>query len=232
MQENARQTAGRSNRSHTRARAVRANTPAGLASSGMFSNRQHSPHVPQVLDPASSSLIISPELRSSPRPRSPPMRAKQSISTPAAEASRARTQLLTEMRDPGFATVVGKLHTMNKLTLAQYNTAKKWASLVNDYSRALQTPKPPASVRFDKDHGAHPADPTSEAGRREAARHRRIRLAYDEAIGVLCPGLVRVLDHIVVRDGVPTSLFDLGNLKVALDHLADHWSDRRKARFE
>ena len=87
---------------------------------------------------------------------------------------RARETALAGLRSPEFADVLGRLRLTDRITELDYSIGKRWRALVADYAIACQSPRQPSSCALEGGTAGRPPDLDSIAGRREAARHRRI----------------------------------------------------------
>ena len=60
----------------------------------------------------------------------------------------------SEMKDPLWATMPGRLYLNGKLTSAEFAAAKYWAALAANYSAACRSPRSPRTIAFDATTGS------------------------------------------------------------------------------
>ena len=150
---------------------------------------------------------------------------------PPTELRRLLDAAKVGLRDSAWATEIGRLHLVGKVSATQFAAAKKWEQIVSNYSVACQSPRAPITKSLDP-HGGQPADPDSEAGTREVRRHERATVAYLDGLNALRlagSAAEHAIESICIRDSAPVGLAELNALRTGLQSLASHWSARRKA---
>ena len=93
------------------------------------------------------------------------------------EARRLFDAVSAGLRDPVWATVLGRLYRDGKINSAQFAAGKRWAELVANYSIACRSPSPPRSLSLDAIRDM-PIDPDTTTGAKEVARHEKASAAY------------------------------------------------------
>jgi hypothetical protein len=134
------------------------------------------------------------------------------------------------LRDPIWASQLGRLFMAGKLTSADLAAAKRWVELVAAYSRACQSPRQPSTVLMDA-AGGTPADPSSEVGIKEARRHEKDSANFVEGKDTLRRAGLNVegvVESVCLKDCAPAGFDELHDLKRGLQALSDCWSSKRK----
>jgi hypothetical protein len=147
------------------------------------------------------------------------------------EARRLFDAASAGLRDPVWATVLGRLYRDGKINSAQFAAGKRWAELVANYSIACRSPSPPRSLSLDAIRDM-PIDPDTTTGVKEVARHERASAAYLEGRHVLRLAgrdAERVVDDVCARDCAPAGFGEVNALRAGLQALAALWSAKRKA---
>lgn len=86
------------------------------------------------------------------------------------------------MRDPEWATVIGRLYLAGTFTTSQYSAGKRWATVWAEYCVATGIPSPdPKSVVLGEPSRGEPPDPDSDAGRAAAKKAAKARKRFEEA---------------------------------------------------
>jgi hypothetical protein len=151
---------------------------------------------------------------------------------PPAEIQRLRQAASAGLRDSLWATQVGRLNLVNKLTDSQLATAKRWSAMVSNYTVACQSPPPPVSPPLERGGLGHSPDLESDAGKKLAKAHEAATVAYiqgRDALRNAGPAIEATVRGIVIEDRAPVGMVELGQLRVGLGALADCWArDRRK----
>ena len=81
--------------------------------------------------------------------------------------------------------------------------------------------------------GGTAADPDSEAGQREAERHRRISLAYLDArhaLRLAGRAAESAVERVCIHNQAALGVTELNALSAGLSALSTHWSAKHKAR--
>ena len=147
------------------------------------------------------------------------------------EARRLFDAASTGLRDPVWATMLGRLYRDGKITSSQFSAGKHWSELVANYSIACRSPAPPRSLSLDAIRDM-PVDPDTLTGEREVRRHERASAAYIEsrhAMRLAGRDAERVVDEVCIRDCAPAGFRELNALRAGLQALAALWSAKRKA---
>jgi hypothetical protein len=144
-----------------------------------------------------------------------------------AEIRRLRDAALAGMRDPEWATEIGRLFLDGRLAAALFEAGKHWARLAVACRAAIAAPRefPRVSVFVEK-AGGHDPDPDSDEGRKQAERDRLIVAEFMEAHAVLKGA--GALAESVVRNVCEDNKALVGHgqmvaLNAGLSWLAQHW---------
>lgn len=144
-----------------------------------------------------------------------------------AEMRRAREAALTGMRDPEWATELGRLFLADEIDGAEYEAGKRWGRLVVAYHRSIGAKPPyPKGMSFDRRDPSPEPDPDSDAGKRTAADARAIVEDMREAHAVLIgAGMLaeKAVRSICEANEVSIGIIGIDNLRRGLDWLAKHW---------
>ncbi len=147
-------------------------------------------------------------------------------------AKRMMIAAAAKMADREWSTAIGRYFLTGQLTQVQYEAARKLGALAESYDRVMMGPKPPGQCIGERIKGAD-VDPFSEAGEKEAERHKTVAEAFEKARGVvgsrnvfeqsrrLCMGLGEL----------PESYESFILIKVALGNLAIFWKIDGKKRL-
>jgi hypothetical protein len=130
-----------------------------------------------------------------------------------------------------LGTQIGQMYLRGKVAASEYSAARRWSALVADYAVACQAPREPQTASLEA-RGGTPADPDSDAGVKEARKHRRDTAAYldgKQALRLAGATAERVVEDVCILDQAPAGLVELNALRSGLQSLAAHWSARRKA---
>ena len=100
------------------------------------------------------------------------------------ETYRLREAALSGMREPIWASSLGRLYNTGKISGMEFAAGKRWSELAADYSAQSLSPRPPRSAKLENGGGSA-VDPDSAAGRREALRDVKLAAGYVEALVVL-----------------------------------------------
>ena len=159
------------------------------------------------------------------------IQSKDSELLPPTEIRRLAEAAAKGMRDQGWGTQIGQMYLRGKVAASEYSAAKRWNALVADYAVACQAPREPQTASLEA-RGGTPADPDSDAGVKEARKHRRDAAAFlDGKQALRLAGAIaeRVVEDVCILDQAPAGLVELNALRSGLQSLAAHWSARRKA---
>ena len=147
------------------------------------------------------------------------------------EARRLFDAASTGLRDPIWATMLGRLYRDGKIISSQFAAGKRWCELTANYSVACRSPSPPRSLSLYAIRDM-PIDPDTATGAQEVARHERASAAYIEGRHVLRLAgrdAERVVDDVCARDCALAGFGELNALRAGLAALAALWSAKRKA---
>jgi hypothetical protein len=144
-----------------------------------------------------------------------------------AEIRRLRDAAIAGMRDPEWATEIGRLFLDGRLEAALFEAGKRWARLSVACRQAIAAPRQfPAVSAFVEKRGGHDADPDSDEGRKQAARDRIVVAEFLEAhavlkgAGVLAESVVR---HVCEDNKAIVGQGQMVALTSGLSWLAQHW---------
>jgi hypothetical protein len=147
----------------------------------------------------------------------------------ATEVVRLRDAALAGMRDPVWATSIGRLYLAGKLTSSQFAAGKRWADLAAEYSAACLAPRQPRSAKLERGD-ASPVDPDSPQGQKEARQHVQTVHAWATASEAL--NRTGAAPRTAVRDVCEQNLSPVGELQLValrsgLSALAMLWGERK-----
>ena len=154
------------------------------------------------------------------------LKREEGLFHPAA-TKRAALNAMAGMCDPQWGTVIGRLFLQEKLTSIQYEAGKRWDALAKHYHTAMQAPSPnPKAPAIDFSPKSNEADPNSDAGMQETARHRSAVDAFNDAHACLCQLGQRT--EKAVRDTCEHGMEPVGydgllRLRDGLGTLGDFW---------
>lgn len=150
---------------------------------------------------------------------------------PPAAIKRLRDAALRGMADEVWGTELGRLHLAGKIDHFELTAGRRWARLVEEYHRAICSPKPyPKSGFFfgNPPKGAEP-DADSAAGRKIIKQAEGVMQAMREAHGILLSfglNVERAVRAVSEANEAPVGTVGLDNLVYGLNALADHWGLR------
>lgn len=149
---------------------------------------------------------------------------------PPAMVKRATLMSMIGLAAPEYGTMLGLYFLQRKIDAHAYEAGKRFAELHRNYAGCVAGPKPPSSVSMEGGSRQAAIDPDSDAGEREAVRHRDVLMRYHDAHTALRMAGNGV-ERIVVQfcDGVgqsPAGHEELLRLRNGLDALVVLWKIR------
>lgn len=152
-------------------------------------------------------------------------RAGRETEYPPTQVKRLRDAAVAGMRDPQWGTQLGRLFLAGSISPEMYAAGRWWSEMAIRYQAALGSPLPfPKAISLDIGRGNQSADPDSDAGRKEADRHRRAVATFHEAHAVLMgAGLAaeRIIRRLCEDDVAPCGLGELMNARRGLLWVAE-----------
>jgi hypothetical protein len=150
------------------------------------------------------------------------------------EVRRLLDAAMTGMRDPEWASALGRLYVRQKITAPMYAAGKRWAERVVKYHAAIDAPPPNArALVLEGRMGGTPPDPDSDEGRKQAQRDADAVTSFIEAhcvliaAGMMSEAIVR---NVCERDIQPEGHEQYLALNRGLLWLADYWGLTRQVK--
>lgn len=144
-----------------------------------------------------------------------------------AEQKRLRTAALAGMRDPEWATELGRLYLGHDIEPYHYEAGKRWNRLVTAYHRAIGAKPPyPKGMTFDRRDPSPEPDADSPKGKARLATDKQIIEDMREAHAVLMgAGMLaeKAVRAICEENDASVGIYGVINLRRGLDWLSAHW---------
>ena len=138
-----------------------------------------------------------------------------------------RDAALVGLRDPEWATELGRLFLSTEIAAPSYAAGKRWHDLVVAYHRAIGAKPPyPKAISFDRRDPSPEPDADSSAGQKRIEIERAIIEDMREAHAVLIgAGMLaeRAVRAVCEENDASVGILGLDNLRRGLDWLALHW---------
>jgi len=112
-------------------------------------------------------------------------------------AKRASMMALIGLADPSYGTVSGIFYLSRKIDSSEYEAAKRFSELHQQYLGCIQGPKQPSGNKMERGQPNAAVDPDSDAGEREATKQVNTQERYRDAQTVLRAAGIGVEDEVV-----------------------------------
>jgi hypothetical protein len=153
---------------------------------------------------------------------------------PPTEVYRLRQAARAGLRASEWGTELGRLNLVGALSDNLYATGQRWAVLAQQYHRANDGPKAPASTKLEVGVAGHPPDLNSEPGRKEIARDGQAMIGYLAAREALRDGApFDALQAVIATcelDEAPIGMSGLELLRRGLETLDRFFRAKRRRR--
>ena len=146
-----------------------------------------------------------------------------------AETRRLLDQAKAGLRDPLWATMLGRIYLAGQISASEFAAGKRWAEITASYHAAMRAPRAPRTVELDATGGRSP-DPDSLQGEREVERHDRASKSWISGRNALRLSGLRseaVVDSVCIDDCAPVGHADMESLRSGLAGLASLWAKKR-----
>lgn len=154
-------------------------------------------------------------------------RAGQAREFPPAQVKRLREAAMHGLRDPEWATELGRLYLENRIDHAMYAAGKRWAEYAERYRRHSGF-FPTLRTSTGEQRGAsHPIDPESDRGREIAEQEADAAEKFFKADAVLVqagPDIGRAVRRLCEDNEMVCCMADLISVRAGLMHLVQHWN--------